>query len=390
MSSKEFIPISKPYITEEEIEEVIKTLKSGWVTTGPKTHSLEQRFKEYFEVDGTLLLSSCTAALHLSLLLLDIKANDEVITTPFTFVSTANVIEHVGATPVFVDIEPDTLNIDATKIENKITNKTKAIMLVHYGGHACDMDEIMKIADKYHISVIEDVAHGMGGYYKGKALGTFGKFGAFSFYSNKNITSMEGGLLIGNYDDIEKARIMSLHGMNRSAWARYSEMGDWFYEVIYPGLKYNMTDVSASILSCQLTKLKYIQERRAIIVNEYQKCFSPIEELQIPKIKPDVIHSWFNYPLRLNLNLLKINRSDFINRLKEKKIGTSVHFIPINLHPYYRNKFKFSEKSFPIANREYERILSLPLYPQMTEEEIRRVTTSVIETVYENRKNTIF
>lgn len=379
MPRENFLPYFLPTIGPEEIDAVVNTLKSGWITTGEKSHKFEKAFIEHLGVKFALGLNSCTAALHLSLLLLKIKPGDEVITTPFTFIATANVIEHLGAKPIFVDIEPDTLNIDPQKIKHKINKNTKAILIVHYGGHSCDMEAIMEISDQYHLPIIEDVAHGVGGSYQGKKLGTFGTFSAFSFYANKNITTIEGGMLVGNESAIKQARIMSLHGIDRDAWKRYREDGSWYYEVVYPGLKYNMTDVSASIGIEQLKKLDVFQEKRCNIVEKYNNAFKCIASLEIPTQRANVQHAWFNYPLRLNLTKLNINRDNFINELHNLKIGTSVHFIPVHIHPYYKDKYNFSENDLPITYKEYLRILSIPIYPKMTEEDINDVIEAVLK-----------
>lgn len=372
-----FLSYFQPSIGEDEINEVIDTLKSGWVTTGEKSHIFERNFADYLGVDCALALNSCTAALHLALLLLNIKPGDEVITTPFTFVATSNVIEYLHARPVFVDIERDTLNIDPNKIEEKITNKTKAILIVHYGGHACEMNAIMDIANKYSIPVVEDAAHGMGGSYHNKKLGRFGTFSAFSFYANKNITTIEGGMLIGNKELINKARIMSLHGIDRDAWKRYRQDGSWFYEVIYPGLKYNMTDVSASIGLHQLKKINSLQGKRSRIANSYNAAFKNNPFLEVPCQKSKIDHAWFNYPLRLNLERLKISKAEFINELTKLNIGTSVHFIPVHLHPYYKNKYGYVPNDFPVAYKEYQRVLSIPLYPAMLDSDVEDVIESI-------------
>lgn len=373
-----FLPYFVPSIGKEEVSAVIKTLESGWITTGEKTHLFEQEFSTLLGANASLALNSCTAALHLALLLSDVQPGDEVITTPFTFIATSNVIEHLHATPVFVDIEEDTLNIDPTKIEEKITKKTKAILIVHYGGHACDMEQIMAIAGKYSLPVIEDAAHGLGGEYRGKPLGTFGDFSAFSFYANKNITTIEGGMLVGkNVASVERARILSLHGIDRDAWKRYRQEGSWQYEVVYPGLKYNMTDVSASIGLCQLKKLNGFQQTRANIAQEYNKAFCAIPSLKTPITRDGVKHAWFNYALRLDLDQMSIDRSEFIAALKKRQIGITVHFIPVHLHPYYRDKYRYAPRDFPLSYQAYQELFCLPLYPSMTRADVERVIHAV-------------
>ena len=241
-----FLPFSPPYISREELDEVIDTLSSDWITTGPKTKRFETEFATYLGAESALALNSCTAGLHLALAVLGIGSGDEVITTPMTFCSTVNVIEHVGARPVLVDVEPDTLNVSPSLIESAISPNTRAVMPVHYTGHPCEMDAIMEIAREHRLFVVEDAAHALPAHYKGKFVATIGDLTAFSFYATKNLTTAEGGMLTGDQEFIEKARALSLHGMNRDAWKRYDKGGSWYYEVDAPGFKYNMTDIQAS------------------------------------------------------------------------------------------------------------------------------------------------
>lgn len=385
MNSK-FIPFSPPWIGEEEINEVIDTLRSDWITTGPKVKRFEEEFSKYFRTPSALALNSCTAALHTALVTLGIGKGDEVITTPMTFCASVNVIEHVGARPVLVDVEPDTLNIDPNKIEAAITKNTKAILPVHYSGHPVEIDTIYNIAEKYGLFVIEDAAHAIYAKYKGRFIGASNNPVAFSFYATKNLTTAEGGMLTGTPEFIEKARIISLHGMSRDAWKRYSKEGSWYYEVVFPGFKYNMTDIQASIGLWQLRKLEDFQKRRKEIVRKYNEAFSREEALEIPVERPEVEHAWHLYVLRLNLNMLKINRDQFIEELKIRNIGTSVHFIPIHLHPYYKNKYGYKPNDFPVAYNNYLRMISLPLYPKLTDQEVYYIIDSVLEIVKKNRR----
>ena len=376
-----FLSFSPPLIEEEEINEVIDTLESDWITTGPKTKKFEEEFKNYFNAPSALALNSCTAALHTSLVALEIGPGDEVITTPMTFCASVNVIEHVGACPVLVDVEPDTLNIDPKKIESAITSKTKAILPVHYSGHPVELDYIYDIAKKYNLFIIEDAAHAVSAKYKGRFIGSTNNPVCFSFYATKNLTTAEGGMLTSNPEFIEKARIISLHGMSRDAWKRYSKEGSWYYEVISPGFKYNMTDIQASIGLWQLKKLRRFQKRRREIVKMYNEAFSKEEALEIPIERPYVEHSWHLYVLRLNPHALKIDRNQFIEELRRRNIGTSVHFIPIHIHPYYREKYGYKPDDFPIAYSNYQRIISLPLYPRMTDQDVYDVIEAVLDIV---------
>lgn len=374
-----FLPFAPPAISKEEIAEVTNTLFSDWITTGPKVKIFEEQFAQCIGSEAALALNSCTAGLHLALISLGIGPGDEVITTPMTFCSTVNVIEQVGARPVLVDVQPDTLNISPELIEKAVTKNTKCILPVHYAGHPCEMDAITEIARKNSLFVVEDAAHAFPARYKGQKVGTIGDLTAFSFYVTKNITTAEGGMLTGNPQFIGKARVYSLHGMNRDAWKRYDKGSSWYYEVIYPGFKYNMTDIQASIGLCQLKKIKAFQERRREIVNEYDKAFSKYPYFEIPCRLPNIEHSWHLYVLRLNLETLQIGRDQFIEKLKERNIGTSVHFIPIHLHPYYGEKYGYKPEDYPVAYSNFKRIISLPIYPRMSDQDIADVIEAVLD-----------
>jgi dTDP-4-amino-4,6-dideoxygalactose transaminase len=383
-----FLPISPPFVGEEEINEVVDTLRVGWITTGPKVKRFEEEFAAFVGSPAALALNSGTTALHVGLATLGIGPDDTVIATPMTFCSSVHVIEQVGARPILVDVEPDTLNIDPNKIEDVLKSAIhnpqsaiRAVLPVHLYGQPCNMDAIMAIAQKYDLRVIEDAAHALPAKYNGQFIGSIGDLTAFSFYATKNITTGEGGMLTGPPGLIEEARIWSLHGMSRDAWNRYSSEGSWYYEVIRPGFKYNMPDISAAIGIQQLKKLPKFQARRREIVQRYNEAFSKFEELQIPVERADVEHAWHLYVIRLNLGLLKVSRNQFIEELKARNIGTSVHFIPIHLHPYYRDKYNFKPDDFPVTFREYQRIVSLPLYPKMTDQDTEDVIEAVIDVI---------
>ena len=310
-----------------------------------------------------------------------------------TFCSSVHVIEQVGAKPILVDVEPDTLNIDPNRIEDILKLATrnskieiKAVLPVHLYGHPCDMDSIMALARKYNLRVIEDAAHALPTKCNRHFIGTIGDLTAFSFYSTKNITTAEGGMLTGKSELMERARLWSLHGMSRDAWRRYDDDGSWYYEVIQPGFKYNMPDIAAAIGIQQLKKLPKFQTRRREIVQRYNEAFLKFEELQIPIERPQVEHAWHLYVIRLNFDLLRISRNQFIEELKARNIGTSVHFIPIHLHPYYRDKYGFKPDDFPVAYREYQRIISLPLYPKMTDQDVEDVIETVINVIQRFRR----
>lgn len=377
----EFLHFSPPDLTEVEIEGVVDTLRSGWITTGPKTKRFEREFAEFVHAEESLALNSCTAGLHLALRTLNIGAGDEVITTPMTFSASVNVIEHVGATPILVDVEPDILCIDPQQIKKAITPHTKAIMPVHYGGHPADMTPILDLASQHNLAVIEDAAHSLPAEYEGRMVGSMSDLTAFSFYATKNLTTGEGGMLTGRADLLERARILSLHGMSRDAWKRYEATGSWFYEVVEPGYKYNMTDIQAALGLVQLGRLAQMQVRRREVVNQYHGAFAEIAQLEIPTERNNVRHAWHLYVLRLQPEQLTIDRAQFINELNQRNIGTSVHFIPVHLHPYYRDKYGYTPQDFPVAFNAYERMLSIPLNSRLTDADVADVINAVTDVV---------
>ncbi len=374
-----FLPFSPPFLGDEEIDEVIDTLRSDWITTGPKVKRFEHEFADFVGAPAALAVSSATDAMQVGLAALGIGPGDEVITTPMTFCSTVHVVEHVGARPVLVDVRPDTLTIDPDCVARAITPRTRAILPVHLYGHPCDMDELLDLAQQHNLRVVEDAAHALPTTYRGRMVGTLGTLTAFSFYATKNMTTAEGGMLTGDSELIDLARLWSLHGMSRDAYKRYSAEGSWYYEVVLPGYKCNMTDIQAAIGLRQLEKLPYFQQRRREIVARYQAAFGALPELEPPTELSEMQSAWQLYILRLNLDWLTIDRSRFIEELKARNIGTSVHFIPVHVHPYYRDKYGFKPTDFPIAYREYLRIVSLPLHPRMSDQDV----TDVIDAVHD-------
>jgi len=391
---RQFLPFSPPMIGEEEINEVVETLRSDWITTGPKTKHFEADFAAYLGAPGTLALNSCTAGLHTALATLTIGPGDAVITTPITFAASVNVIEHVGARPILVDVEPGTLNIDPVKVVEAIEKfqvssfkfQVRAIIPVHLYGHPCDMDALCNIARQYDLVVIEDAAHALPAKYKGRFIGSGNNPTAFSFYATKNLTTAEGGMLTGDPAFLEQARIMSLHGMSRDAWKRYDRGGSWYYEVVAPGFKYNMTDIQASLGLWQLRKLDCFQRRRREVIEAYNQAFAEREELEPPGERPEVESAWHIYALRLRPATLRIDRDQFIRELTARNIGTSVHFIPIHLHPYYRKKYGYQPEDFPIAYQNYQRILSLPLNPRLIDQDVADVIEAVLDIVKTYRR----
>jgi dTDP-4-amino-4,6-dideoxygalactose transaminase len=376
-----FLLFSTPTVGSEEMEEVADTLQSGWITTGPKTKRFETAFGARVEAPEALGLNSCTAGLHLGLLALGIRPGDEVITTPMTFCACANVIEHLGAIPRLVDVEPDTLNIAPTKLDAAVTPRTRAILAVHYAGHPADLDPIRDIAVHRHLAVMEDAAHALPARYKGRLIGSGSNPVAFSFYATKNLTTGEGGMLTGAPELLARARTLGLHGMSRDAWNRYGAGGNWFYQVDEPGFKYNMTDVQAAMGLAQLRKLDRFQQRRREIVAAYNQAFGEVAALEIPAERPEVEHAWHLYVLRLRPGTLRIGRDQYIEELTARNIGTSVHFIPIHLHPYYRQKYGYRPDQFPVAYGNYQRMLSLPLHPMLSDSDVGDVIEAVLDVV---------
>jgi perosamine synthetase len=383
----EFIPFHKPVIGEEEIRSVVETLKSGWLTTGSKVKTFEEDFSRYVGSKHAVTVNSGTAALHLALDAVGIKEGDEVIVPTMTFAATAEVVLYFKARPVLVDCQRDTLNLDPTKIEAAITSKTKAIIPVHMAGQPCDMDEILKVAKKHNLRIIEDAAHALPAGYRGKMIGTIGDITCFSFYATKTITTGEGGMATTeNPEWAQRMRMMSLHGISHDAWKRYTKEGSWYYEVVSPGFKYNLTDVAAAIGIEQLKKCNEFWQARRRIAMIYDKAFAELEVIQVPVCRNDVQHAWHLFVIQLDLERLKINRNEFIEALRENEIGTSVHFIPLHLHPYYREKFGYKPTDFPNASAVFEQIISLPIYPGMREADVEKVAGAVRGIAQQHRR----
>jgi len=373
-----FLPFCLPDIGQDEIDEVVDSLESGWITTGPKTKLFERRFREYVGSKHAIAVNSCTAGLHLALVAAGIGEGDEVITTPLTFCSTANVIVHQRATPVLADIGEEDFNIDPKEIRKRITSRTRAIIPVHMAGQPCDMDAILQIARDHSLLVIEDAAHAVGAKYNGRMMGSIGDVTVFSFYATKNLTTAEGGMITTDNKELaEMMRILSLHGISADAWKRYSAEGSWYYEVLYPGYKYNMTDIQSSLGLHQLSRLEGFIETRERYAQMYTEAFADMPEIITPRVRPDVRHAWHLYIIRLSLRELGMDRSQFIDALRAENIGTSVHFIPIHLHPYYQSSYGFKLGDFPRAETVYESIVSLPLYTRMTERDVHDVISAV-------------
>jgi len=379
------LPYCLPFIGEPEIEEVVDSLRSGWITTGPKVNRFEREFAAYVSVKHAIAVSSCTAALHASLAALDIGPGDEVIVPTLTFCATANVVVHLGATPVIVDVDRN-FHMSPEAAYRAISPRTKAIIPVHYGGQACDLSEILAIADAHGIPVVEDAAHAAGADYDGCRIGSHSCAVCFSFYPIKNMTTGEGGMITTNDDEFAaRVRLLSLHGMSRDAWKRYTEAGSWYYEVLEPGYKYNMTDIQAALGLHQLRRLDGFIQRRQEIAGMYDEAFAKTREIGLPPRLPGRNHTFHLYPIRLQLSLLTLNRSEFIEELRARNIGSSVHFIPLHRHPFYRERYGYQPEQFPVAEEIYRGLLSLPLYPKMTDQDAADVMAAVGEVIAAHR-----
>ena len=387
-SRNQFLPFSLPTIEEDEISEVVDSLRSGWITTGPKVIRFEEDFKNYIGCSHAVAVNSGTAGLHISLMATEISDGDEVITSPMTFAATVNTVVLQRAKTVFADINPETLNINPDFIEQKITSKTKAIIPVHFAGQPCDLDRITAIAKKHNLLVIEDAAHAVGSEYKGVKIGKTETLAVFSFHPIKNITTGEGGMITTERADLaEKLRLLRFHGISKEAWKRYSAKGSPQYEILLPGLKYNMLDIQAAIGIHQLKKLDGFIEKRKNFANQYDNALKEIPEIITPgRVTYDCLHAWHLYIIKLRLETLKITRDEFIEELKKEKIGTGIHFTAIHLHPFYANKFGFKRGDFPNAEYASDRIISLPLYPKMKDEDIVYVVEAIKKVVNANKK----
>ena len=375
---EDFIPYNLPDITQAEIDEVVDTLRSGWIAKGPRTLKFEKEFAEYLGAKHAIAVNSCTAALHISLLTQNIGPGDEVITTPMTFASTASTILHCGAKPVFTDIDYRTGCIDPEEVAKKITPHTKAIVPVHYSGQVCDLDRIYELADEHNLYVSEDAAHALWSRYKGRLIGNKLRGAAsYSFYATKNLATGDGGMLVTDRDDIaERARILVGQGMSHNAWNRYAKGGSWKYDIVEPGYKYNMFDIQAALGLVQLSRMEEMQARRLAIAARYQEEFGKIDAVEPPFVPEFTTHCWHLYVLRIVPELLTIDRDQIIVELNERNVGTSVHFIPTHTMTAFR-KLGWKEGDFPMAEKHFERIISLPLYPSMTDEQVQYVIDAV-------------
>ena len=372
------LPYHQSWLEEEEHLEVTDTLTSGWLTTGPKTKKFEEAFSDFIGCKHAIALNSCTAGLNLALEVQGFPEGDEVITTPMTFPATANVILLQKMKPVLVDIEPGTLLIDPKKIEEKITPRTRAIIPVHFAGHPCDMDTITALAEKYNLLVIEDAAHALETKYKGRKVGNMGNTTSFSFYANKNITTGEGGMVVTDDDDLaEKFQTMRLQGISRDAWKRYGKSGYTHWEQKMAGHKCNMSDINASIGIHQLKKIDRFLELRQKYVAMYDRGFADVPELETLARHDNVGHAHHIYIIALQLEQLTVDRDGFLDAMQGSGIGVAVHYIALHLQPYYVENFNTKPQDYPVASNYSERILSIPLYPKMSEADVDRVINTV-------------
>ena len=390
-----FLAFSPPLIGDAEIDEVVDTLRSSWITTGPKVKRFEAAFAAGVGQPEALAVSSCTDALQIALAALGVGPGDAVFTPTMTFCATAHVAEHLGATPILVDSVADTLNIDPVALRAAVERvledgalRPRVVIPVHHSGHPCAMDEIFDIAGEFGLAVVEDAAHAFPAAYRGRPIGTVVEGNvphavAFSFYATKNLTTGEGGMLTASPDLLAESRLWSLHGMSKDAWNRYDKGGSWRYEVIRPGFKCNMTDIQAAIGLRQLDRLDEMQQRRRELVTHYCEGLADLP-LDLPISRPEVDHAWHLFVIRLQTDMLRIDRGEFITQLAERNIGSSVHFIPLHLHPFYRDKYHLRDEDFPVATAEFERMISLPLNPTMSDLDAQDVIDAVRAIVAEN------
>lgn len=383
------IPFHKAYIKQEEIDEVTKTLKSGWLTMGPQTLEFEKQFSAFCGAKHAVAVNSCTAALHLSLAAIGLKEGDEVIIPDMTFTATGEVVSYFKAKTVIIDVSEKDLLITPKAVEKAISPRTKAIIPVHYAGQSCDMDALKEICDKNNLYLIEDAAHALPASYKNKKIGSIGDMTCFSFYATKTLTTGEGGMICTNNDEwAEKMRVLRLHGISKDAWKRYDKGTAWFYEVVDAGFKYNMTDIQAAMGLVQLKRVEWMRNQRQRIAELYSSLFATVDEIDVLTTYPEREHAWHLFVILLDIDKLKISRDDFIRKLYEKGINTSVHFIPLHFHPYYKKTLHLKNEQFPISTNLFHRIISLPIYPDLNNEQVKKIA-EIIKTVINQVKNHI-
>lgn len=376
------VPFYQSTVGEEEIKALAEVIRSGWITMGPKTLEFEKQFADYVGARHAIDVCSGTSALHLALECACLKPGDEVLLPTTTFTATGEVVTYLGCRPVLVDVDPITLNIDVADAKDKLTARTRAIIPVHIGGQPCDMDEVHSFAGQHGLRVIEDAAHALPSGYRGKRVGTLSELTVFSFYATKTVSTGEGGMVTTNDNALAaRMRLMRLHGIAGDAWKRYGKNGSWYYEVTEAGFKYNPTDMQAALGLVQLGKCDASYLARRSVANRYTQAFESVSAVESPAVKADRESSWHLYILRLHLEQLHIDRNAVIDELKQRGIGTSVHFIPLHLHPYYQKAFGYRSGDFPVAEAQFERCISLPIYPNMGEQSVNYVIESVTDTL---------
>lgn len=373
-----FLVFGAPLIGEAEKEEVLRTLEGGWIGTGPKVAQFQRAFAEYKGAPHVAALSSCTAALHLSLKVAGIKPGDEVITTPMTFCSTVNAIIHAGGTPVLADVDPNTMNLDPVAVRERLSPRTRAIVPVHFAGRPCDMDGLRAVLGNTDVKIIEDCAHAIETEYHGRKAGTIGDFGCFSFYTTKNVVTAEGGMVIAtNSEDIDRVKVLALHGMSKDAWARYSDSGFKHYRVVECGFKYNMTDLAASLGIHQLRQVETNWQRRRELWQCYNEAFAALP-VQLPaKLEPDTRHAYHLYTILIDDSRAGITRDDFLDGMTQQKIGAGVHYLSIPEHPYYAETFGWRPEDYPHAMRLGRQTVSLPLSAKLSDQDAADVVSGV-------------
>ena len=382
-----FLPYGTQWLNDEEINEVIDSLKSGWITTGPKMRKFEDIFKNHIGSEYAIAVNSGTAALHISTSSINIKPGDEVITTPLTFVASANCVIYRGGTPIFADIKKDTYNIDPNEIRKKITPNTKALIPVHFAGQPCEMDELVEIAEEYDLYIIEDAAHAIDAEYKGKKIGNISDLTTFSFHPVKNITTAEGGMVTTNNDELyEKLLMFRTHGITRDAIKRFGKEGGFYYDMQYLGFRYNLSELHSALGIHQMSKLESFQKRRREIVELYNKELNDLEEIILPYVKKEVKHSWHLYVIQLNLERLKVDRDHIFRALREENIGVNVHYIPVHYHSYYENKFGLKKGILPNVEWLFPRLLTIPLFPRMSDDDVNDVVNALKKVIYYYKK----
>jgi len=377
------VPFHVSAVGEEEAQAAAEVIRSGWLTMGPRTFEFERRFAEYVGARHAVAVCTGTAALHLALEAAGIRPGDEVLLPTTTFTATGEAVCYLGAKPVLVDVQPGSMNMDPADTARRITSRTKGVIPVHLAGMPCDMEQILQLAATHGLRIVEDAAHALPASYRGTPIGAVSEISAFSFYATKTLTTGEGGMLTTESDAIaERVRIMRLHGIERDAWKRYSAEGSWFYRVLEAGFKYNITDIQAAIGLVQLAKCDEMSAARHAIMERYTAAFRVIPSLEVPEDQSDRKSSWHLYILRLRSEQLSIGRDQFLVELKRRGIGTSVHFIPLHLQPFYQERFGYKPGDFPQAEAQYSRAFSLPIYPTMNQAQIATVIAAVGEVAH--------